>query len=332
MDGGRRILQSVTRPQGPRAAEPSSFFARISGHVQSNLDHLSKRTSPPRRVRSRPRRHAAGAWADAIAERLSAPRVIDIAVHTGSIFVLGGAIVLGIFTGGHAETFTNGLVRVVDQAAAASGLRVTAVEISGNRVIDDEAVLDTAGLVPGGSLVGFDARRARVRLESLPWIASARVQKFFPDTLAIDVVERQPFAVWQHEGAYHIIDDTGVLLRPVSIEQLPDLPVVVGKGGGDGAAILFGALSRHPGIATKVIASVRVAERRWTLHLENGIEVRLPEHGLETALIQLADLDRQARMLKRDVALIDLRIAGRVFVRPRDADTGDKVARSGAAS
>ena len=69
----------------------------------------------------------------------------------------------------------------------------------------------------------------------------------------------------------------------------------------------------------KVRAAIRVADRRWTLKMSNGIDVRLPEHGLNDALQQLAVLDRDKSLLTRDVTVIDLRLADRVSVRLSDA-------------
>lgn len=317
MDGGGRILQPITRPLGLWTAELHSFFSNIPGQLADDLGAIAQKSSPPRRVRSNPRRHAPGVWMDRAAEWLSRPNATEVAGQLCSVIVVGGAIVMGVISGGHAQAFGEGLARIADSMAAAGGLRITSVEISGNAVIDDETIIDTAGLTPGGSLIGIDAGHARTRLEALPWVASARVQKFFPDTLAIDVVERKPYAVWQHDGAFHIIDRTGRPLRPASVDQLPELPVVVGEGAGETAATLFTELSRHPEVARHVVASVRVADRRWSLHLDRGIEVKLPEARMDKALARLAGLVRDKDILRRDIDLVDMRIDGRVFVRVR---------------
>ena len=61
-----------------------------------------------------------------------------------------------------------------------------------------------------------------------------------------------------------------------------------------------------------------VAERRWNLALNNGIEVRLPETDVEQALDMLVKLDRDDKMLTRDIAAIDLRLPDRVTVQLSD--------------
>jgi cell division protein FtsQ len=66
-------------------------------------------------------------------------------------------------------------------------------------------------------------------------------------------------------------------------------------------------------------ASIFVAERRWNLRLNNGIDVRLPEGDIEEALDRLVALDRDKKLLSRDIVAVDLRLPDRVSVRLSDA-------------
>ena len=66
-------------------------------------------------------------------------------------------------------------------------------------------------------------------------------------------------------------------------------------------------------------ASIFVAERRWNLRLKNGIDVRLPETNVEQALDRLVALDREKKLLSRDIVAVDLRLTDRVTVRLSDA-------------
>ncbi len=264
-----------------------------------------------------------------VARPLSRPDVLATSFNIFAAALIGGALGLGVAAGGHGTAFAQGAARVVDAAAAAIGFRVRSVVIAGNSVLDDETIIDTVGLAPGGSLIAIDAAEARTRLEALTWVAEARVQKLYPATLSVRVTERRPFAVWQRNGELFIIDRAGTVLRPANAGQLPPLPIVAGAGAHAGAATLFTQLAAHPQIADQVAASVRVAERRWTLHLDNGIEVRLPEAGMAQALDRLAWLAREQELLERDIDLVDMRIGTRVFVRQRSEDatgTGGELA------
>lgn len=196
-----------------------------------------------------------------------------------------------------------------------AGFRVEEVEVAGRSQTDPKALLAAAGLKRGDAILEFSPKEARERIESLPWVASAAVERRLPDTVTITIVERRPIALWQHNERISLIDAQGANLGPVAIESAPDLPLVVGGDAPGHVAELLAMLAEHPLIAKRVQASSWIGSRRWDLKLDNGVEVRLPETGVSEALTQLADAEAASRVLERDVAQIDLRLAGKMIVR-----------------
>jgi cell division protein FtsQ len=77
-------------------------------------------------------------------------------------------------------------------------------------------------------------------------------------------------------------------------------------------------LDRYPLVREQMRAAVLVAERRWNVVLKNGIDVRLPETEVEQALSTLVTLDRNNKLLSRDITVVDLRLPDRVTVRLSD--------------
>ena len=61
--------------------------------------------------------------------------------------------------------------------------------------------------------------------------------------------------------------------------------------------------------------AVRVSDRRWNLRLDNGIDVRLPEKNLATALDRLEEFQRKHALFDHDVIAVDLRVPDRLIVR-----------------
>jgi cell division protein FtsQ len=151
-----------------------------------------------------------------------------------------------------------------------------------------------------------------------PWIADAAVLKLYPDRLRIEIKERKAFALWQKEGRVYLIASGGAVLETFVPQRFASLPLVVGDGAEHEAQDFLGLLKRYPAIAQSVEASVLVAERRWNLHLKDGVEVLLPEREPEQALRTLVDLDRDKKLLSRDIVAIDLRLPDRVTVRQSD--------------
>ena len=82
--------------------------------------------------------------------------------------------------------------------------------------------------------------------------------------------------------------------------------------------------SRRPArCESRIRAGTLVSARRWTLKIDNGIDVRLPERGAAEAVARLVRLEREQRILDKDVIAIDLRMPDRIVVRlTEEADGG----------
>jgi cell division protein FtsQ len=188
--------------------------------------------------------------------------------------------------------------------------------VTGRIHTDPHALLAAAGLGRGDPILAFDPEDARQRIESLPWVASAAVERRLPGMIAITIVERTPIALWQHNEKITLIDADGANLGPVAIESAPpELPLVVGGDAAEHARDLLAMLNDHPEIARRVQASSWIGSRRWDLKLDNGVEIRLPEDGAGEALNELAEAEASTRLLERDIAAVDLRVAGKMVVR-----------------
>jgi len=199
--------------------------------------------------------------------------------------------------------------------AAACGFRVEEVEVVGRVHTNPGDLLAAAGVTRGDPILGFSPQSMRRRIEALPWVESAAVERRLPHTVAITIVERTPIALWQHNEKISLIDATGENLETVRIESAPDLPLVVGGDAPTHIGELLAMLAEYPDLQKRVQASSWIGSRRWDLKLDNGVEVRLPESGAADALRQLADAESATRVLERDVAVIDLRLAGKMVVR-----------------
>lgn len=252
--------------------------------------------------------------------RLASSRLGRRSASLLTVAVVGGFCAYGIVLGGHVDV-AKGIVRdVADAAGNVAGFKVKEVNISGHDHVTPAEILDVAGIKGSTSILFVNADETRARLEALPWIASASVRKFYPDRIDISVTERQAFALWQVNGEIKVIARDGIPIAPYSDDsRYLQLPIVVGEGAQARVGEIVDALARLPALRDQVRAAILVAERRWTLKMRNGIDVRLPETGVADALVALMDLDREKKLLSRDITIVDLRLPDRVVVRLSDA-------------
>jgi cell division protein FtsQ len=243
---------------------------------------------------------------------LPAPRGVGIAV---SVAFLAFAGVVGWQLGGHHEAMKQSQGGFRDIAARVAGFPVRVVDISGVKELTKEEVLAASGLSPANSLLFADLGEVRARIRSLPLVAEATVRKLYPDRVNIAIVEREPFALWQQEGTVKVVSADGTVIDSLSDQRYLRLPHVVGPGAQYRVREYQDILDGVPELRAQVRAGILVSERRWTLKLMNGVDVKLPEQGHIEALKQLAKLDRESQVLSKDILAIDLRAPGRVAFR-----------------
>lgn len=201
--------------------------------------------------------------------------------------------------------------------SAEIGLTVKEVLLEGRTHAPRAGVLKALGLKIGDPIMGFDIALVRDRIEALPWIESAAVERRLPGVVRVRIVEREPIALWQRKGVLSLVGRDGVPITNLKLGRFRDLLVIVGRDAPRHATNLLVMLASEPALRKRVRAAVRVGARRWNLRLDNGIDVRLPENGAAAAWARLADLDRRHGLLGNDIDTIDLRIPDRLIVRTR---------------
>jgi cell division protein FtsQ len=308
MDGRGRLAQSLTWI----ASWIVPWRARPSG--RGRAAPLRAAPSRPEAVRSgggRPLRRW-GIW------------IFNVRVPSGAGLAASGVFLLatvayGIVVGDRVPAIVDAFRDARDAAADAAGFRIASIALAGERHVSREEILSTAGVTGTTSLLFFDVDAARDRLKTNPWIADATVLKLYPDRLQIGIKEREAFALWQQAGRVAVVAGDGTVLEPYVDPRLLRLPLVVGVGAAARAKEILALLERYPDLRDQVRASVLIAERRWNLRLRNGLDIRLPETGVEEALTTLVALDRDKKLLSRDIVALDLRLPDRVTVELSEA-------------
>lgn len=207
------------------------------------------------------------------------------------------------------------MIEGIDRLAQLAGFGLSEIRLTGHKQTDDRDVFEALRLANVQSLFGFDARSARERIEQLPWVRTATIQRSFPDAVSVTIVERTPFAVWQTSGRRVLIDDSGRVLGVAPLMET-NLPVVAGDGAAQFAGALVALLGEHANLRNRVTAAHRIEGRRWSLTLDGGLVVHLPAEGEEDALWRLTMSRPGGALLDRGLAVVDLRHPGHVVITP----------------
>src|SRR5262245_45221482 len=113
---------------------------------------------------------------------------------------------------------------------------------------------------------------------------------------------------------HYVIDRSGAAVSAIDPGRVSTLPLVTGEGAHLAARDLINQLEAAPAIRSHLAAAARVGERRWTLYLDNGVKVALPEQGVADALARVSRLDLEEGLLSKGIEGVDLRVKGRVII------------------
>jgi cell division protein FtsQ len=249
------------------------------------------------------------------------------------LWILGGVVVIVIITQamravpdiGPVISPVGGVRHGVANIAAAAGFRVTNIQIIGAATTPLPVIKAALGVAEGDPMFSFSLQDAVARIDQLGPVQSAAIRRAWPGTLIVTVTERAPYAIWQTQTSgggikFVLIDKAGNVIAnqdaAAARRRNPALLLLAGAGAPQSASTLMGELQAEPDVMARVIAAQRIAGLRWNLILKDQAVVKLPADGEQQALAQLAALQNSMALLDRPVEFIDLRLPGKMIVRP----------------
>lgn len=123
-------------------------------------------------------------------------------------------------------------------------LRLDRIDVTGNKKLSREEILSAASVRIGDDLLSLRLTRMGEQLAKNPWVASVRVRRNFPHSLAIEVVEREPVGVVSM-GYLYYLDNRGEIFKPLQEGDSLDFPVITGLSEED--------VTRDPGGARETL-------------------------------------------------------------------------------
>ncbi len=230
--------------------------------------------------------------------------------------ILGGAVALAWFV-----AMLAGVPAMAQQQIAAvasdAGFEVSRVKVSGVKRMNELKVYERVLGQRDTPMPLVDLAAVRSELLGLSWVQDARVSRQLPDTLVVDIVERQPHAVLAKPDKFVLIDKSGAELEPISKSNTKGMLVISGPGAKLQVEQLDKLLDAAPALKSKVAGAEWVGNRRWDITFNTGQMLALPQGDVESAsaLVSFARLDGVNRLLGGQVATFDMRAPDRIYMR-----------------
>ncbi len=213
------------------------------------------------------------------------------------------------------------------ESVVANLTSVQQISIMGLKTLQREDILSELSLTPETSLFDIEPDVMMANLETHPWIRTASLQRVFPHTLAIRIVEREPAAILQSSKTRYLLDDQAQILSLVEETQHADLPILRGvsstfptvrdparqqqiRDGIQVGHLLARAFDEVPtvnvGTASMIVASIKA------LRFQFGDSIEAQWQRFQTLSPSIQE------QMTREATEVDLRYAGKVILRKRE--------------
>lgn len=245
-------------------------------------------------------------------------RITPAMIHRATMVLIFAALLALIGTAAYYAGIPRRIGRIAAEEIGRAGFVVRNIEIDGLDHMNRDTVYGIVTDANTMSMASVDLSGIRQKLLNYGWVADAQVSRRLPDTLVVSITERKPAAVWQQNEQLSLVDANGMVLEPVTAENMPkDIPLVIGPDANRQAAALVALLSAAPRLKPLIAGASWVGNRRWDLRFQTGETLQLPEgnDAAARALTAFADTDASHPLLGKGYARFDARSGTQLMIK-----------------
>ncbi len=158
-------------------------------------------------------------------------------------------------------------------------LDVDGIDVEGASRTSREELVVASGIRFGQAMVDVDERGAVQAVAALPWIQTASVERRWPDSVVITVVERDPVAVAPAGEGWALVDATGQVLALLASAPSNLLALEGIAPAGPPGSVLGGPATDLLAVAAAVPPDLRTRVSAVQAGAEGGVELRLRPEG-----------------------------------------------------
>lgn len=100
------------------------------------------------------------------------------------------------------------------------------IDILGNDKVSKEEVIALSGISPGINIFEFNEAICSQGIKVHPMIKDVEIKRKFNRTIAINIIERQTWALIPYDNIFLCVDDTGVCFDKLNYASFNDVPII----------------------------------------------------------------------------------------------------------
>lgn len=211
-------------------------------------------------------------------------------------------------------TFTETNFNVLNKILIDNGFRIKNIEISGVNYLKKNDIIEIISKYNDINIFSINIKNIYKEIKNNTWIKKASINVIYPNTIKILLTEKKPIAIWQNRYGNSLITKSGDVVFEKNLEKFKNyLPIVIGQNAHKKVHSILNILSKDKDFLANIWSLTFVNERRWDVHFNQGLTIKLPSKSLGKAWEKVLYLDKEFNILNLGLTELDLRNSNQIL-------------------
>ena len=199
-------------------------------------------------------------------------------------------------------------LKPLDQFLINNGFKIKNVLISGTHNLSQDYLRNIINTQNHINILNVNLHTIYNKIIQNSWVEETYVERILPDTIKIKVLEKKPIAIWQNQNGNKLITVNGDVIYHANINKFKNsFPIIKGEKSKENISSILKILETNKNFAKNIWSLTFINQRRWDLHFNQGLIVRLPSQDVIKAWQKIIKLQTNYNILNLRLTEIDLR-------------------------
>ena len=230
-------------------------------------------------------------------------------VHKKSIFIILFLFLTSFYLlSKTTNILTESKLNFLNKILINNGFVIKNIKILGLSHLDKGEIIEIVNTYNNINIFNVNIKNIYRKIKNNTWIKKVSVEIIYPNTIKILLTEKQPIAIWQNRYGNSLITKNGDVISEKNLEKFKSyLPIINGQNAPKNVYSILNILSSNKDFAENIWSLSFVNERRWDVHFNQGLTIRLPSKNVKKAWEKVVYLNQKFNILGLGLTEIDLR-------------------------
>ena len=199
-------------------------------------------------------------------------------------------------------------IKPSNQFLIKNGFKIENVLITGTLNLSENYIKDIIETHNDGSIFNIDLSLIYNKIKQNSWVKEVSIERILPNIIKIKIIENEPIAIWQNKKDNKLITANGDIIFDGNVNDFKnDFPIIKGNKSKENISSILKILETNQSFYKNIWSLTFINERRWDLHFNQGLVVRLPSKDIKKAWQKIIKLQKHYNVLNLRLTEIDLR-------------------------